>query len=183
MSTPEIGAETTPASPPRAEDVFRHLDDLRTGTCEGNSEWADRVVYFQRAVDLLEPPVRRVLDETNSVYLDGTGVVSHHVEEDESGGQLARWDLYWPAQREATSRDGGPVLPIQVMLVFNRGSTHPHWSGSTAGMWPCQVITKADALRQTLIIRAIAEAELHQRIFEGRWGIVPSYARHHRDGF
>lgn len=179
MSTPETDAKATPSSSSRAEDVFRHLDDLRTGTCEGNHDWSDRVAYFQRAVDLLEPLVRRVLDETNSVFLDGTGDLSHHVEEDESGGRLARWDLYWPAQREATARHGGAVLPIQVMVVFNRGSTHPHWTGSTAGMWPCQVVTKADALRQEPIVRAIAEAELHQRIFEGRWAIVPTYARQH----
>lgn len=166
-------------SPRRAEDVFRHLDDLRTRTCEGARDWPERVAYFDRAAGLLDPVVRHVLGEVDTVFLDSTGEISHHVEEDQSGGRLARWDLYWPAQRQATSRHGGTVAPVQVMLVFGRGNTHPHWSGSTAGMWPCEVITETDAARQEPVIRAIAEAELHQRIFEGGWTIVPTYARQH----
>ncbi len=169
----------TTSAPPRAEDVFRHLEDLRTGTCEGNRDWADRVAYFEQEVQLLDPVVRRVLDETDSTFLDGTGEAAHHTEEDQDGGRVARWDLGWPAQREATSRHGGPVQPVQVLLVFGRGTTHPHLSGSMAGTWPCQVRSEADAARQEPIVRAIVEAELHQRIFEGRWGVVPAFTRQH----
>lgn len=166
--------------PPRWEDVSRHLDDLRTGTCEGADEWPDRVAYFQRLVDMLDPVVRGILAETDAAFLDDTGEITHHAGEDEEGGRWARWDLYWPAQREATSRDGGPVQPIQVMVVFGRGNTHPHLRGTTAGMWPCEVVDEADAQRQEIILRAIVEAELHQRIFEGKWRIVPAYERRHR---
>lgn len=165
--------------PPRVEDVFRHLDDLRTRTCEGADNWTERVAYFERAVELLDPVARRVLHETDAAFLDGSGEITHHAGEEQNGGRWARWDLYWPAQHQAKSRHGGPVQPIQMMAVFGRGNTHPHLSGTTAGMWPCQVSSEADATRQEPIFRAIAEAELHQRIFEGGWQLVPAYARHH----
>lgn len=168
---------TDTGRPPRREDIFRHLDDLRTRTCEGAGEWPERVAYFERLVDLLDPVVRRILTETDAAFLDETGEVTHHAGEDRDGGRWARWDLYWPAQRTATSRHGGPVQPVQVMVVFGRGNTHPHLSGTTAGMWPCEVIDETDAQRQDPVLRAIVEAELHQRIFEGRWQIIPAYAR------
>jgi hypothetical protein len=38
------------------------------------------------------------------------------------------------------------------------------------------VLDAADAERQELIVRAIVEAELHERIFEGTWRIIPSSA-------
>jgi hypothetical protein len=168
------------AQPPRTEDVFRHLEDLRSDTYEGAHDWADRVAVFRRAVELLDPLVRRVLDETNATFLDGTGSVHQHVGEDADGGVYAHWNLSWPAQRTATARDGARVQPIQVIASFARGTTHPHWTGTTAGMWPCQVVDEADAARQEPIVRAIAEAELHQRIFDGTWRVVPTFAR--RDG-
>jgi hypothetical protein len=40
-----------------------------------------------------------------------------------------------------------------------------------------QVTSPEDADRQELVVRAIVEAELHERIFEGRWQIVPSFVR------
>lgn len=175
MSTTDVPAH----APPQAKDIFRHLEDLRTRTCEGAAEWSERVAYFERAVELLTPTVRHVLDETDATFLDDTGEATHHAGEDRDGGRWARWDLYWPAQRQATSRHGGPVQPIQVMAIFGRGNTHPHLSGTTAGMWPCQVSSEADAARQEPIVRALVEAELHQRIFEGRWQIIPAYARRH----
>jgi hypothetical protein len=164
------------AQPPRTEDVFRHLEDLRTDTYEGAHDWPDRVAVFRRAVELLDPLVKRVLDETNAALLDGTGTVQQHVGEDADGGVYAHWYLSWPAQRTATARDGAHVQPIQVIATFARGTTHPHWTGTTAGMWPCQVIDEVDAARQEPIIRAIAEAE-HQRIFDGTWRVVPAFAR------
>jgi hypothetical protein len=36
------------------------------------------------------------------------------------------------------------------------------------------VVTEEDASRQEPIIRAIVEAELHERIFEGTWRIIPA---------
>jgi hypothetical protein len=44
-----------------------------------------------------------------------------------------RDELSWPRQREATSRDGDAVAPIQVIAWFRRRFTHPHLCGTTAG--------------------------------------------------
>jgi len=48
--------------PPRATDIFRYLMDLRSGTYEGARQWPERVEAFRRAVSLLDPVVRRVLE-------------------------------------------------------------------------------------------------------------------------
>ncbi|MGH3321782.1 MAG: hypothetical protein ACRDN9_16735 [Streptosporangiaceae bacterium] len=167
------------ARPPRREDVSRHLEDLRTHTYEGAEPREARVELFRKAADLLDPVIREVLDETDAVFLEGTGEISGNVGQEEDGGWRATWALSWPAQREATSRDGGKVPAIQVMVLFTPGFTHPHFCGTVAGMWPCQVTSEEDARRQELIIRAITESELHQRILEGRWQIVPAFADRH----
>jgi hypothetical protein len=39
------------------------------------------------------------------------------------------------------------------------------------------VASQTDAERQEPIVRAIVEAEVHQRIFEGGWRILPGYTR------
>jgi len=165
-----------PGRPPRSEDVFRHLEDLRTGTFEGAESREDRVALFRRAVDLLDPVVRDVLDETNATFLDGSGQVDHRsVHVDGSGDAVARWELSWPEQRQAGNvRPDGGVPPIQVVAWFAAGFNHPHLRGSQAGNWPLQVVDERDARRQEPIVRAIAEAELHERIFEGTWRIVPA---------
>lgn len=171
---------STPTSrPPRPDDIFRHLEDLRTRSYEGVHEWDSKLDLFWRAMALLDPVVRRVMDEVDETFLDRTGGVNHRRGEDRDGGAWAHWELSWPAQREAQGRDGGRVQPIQVIATFLRGSPHPHLSGSVAGMWPCQVTDEGDAARQETIIRAIVETELHQRIFDGRWRIVPAFARQH----
>jgi hypothetical protein len=64
-----------------------------------------------------------------------------------------------------------------VVAWFAAGFTHPHLAGSRAGDWPLQVTSQADAERQETIVRAIVEAEVHQRIFEGGWRILPGYTR------
>lgn len=160
--------------PPRTADIFRHLRDLRSGTYEGAREWAERVAVFRRAVSLLDPVVRRVLNETNTVFLRDSGGVHLHAGDDRDGGAFAHWELSWPQQRDSAAGTRR-VEPIQVIAVFGRGSTHPHLCGAVAGMWPCQVIDEADAERQEPILRAIAESELHQRIFQGTWRVIPAF--------
>jgi len=149
--------------------MFRHLQDLRARTYEGAGPRPERVALFRRAVELLDPVVRSVLDETNRTFLQSTGAAHHHpVEEKPSGDAEARWELSWPAQREAQNvRGGKSVGPIQVVAWFAAAFTHPHLSGSEAGNWPLQVTSENDAQRQDPIVRAIVEAELHQRIFRG----------------
>ena len=165
----------TPDLPPRAADIFRHLRDLRLGSYEGAREWAQRVEVFRRAITLLDPVVRRILDETNTVFLRGGGTVHLHAGDDRDGGSFAHWELSWPEQRD-TAAGTGRVEPIQVIAVFGRGNTHAHLRGAVAGMWPCQVIDEGDAKRQEPILRAIIESELHQRIFQGTWRVIPAFA-------
>lgn len=169
-------------TPPRYTDIFRHLEDLRTRSYEGRREWSDKVAVFRRAAALLDPVVRRVLEETDRAFLDGTGTVEHRLAEDRDGDVAARWELSWPAQRRAQARDGGRVPPIQVIATFRHGAPHPHLSGSLPALWPCQVLDEKDADRQEQVVRAIVETELHQRIFEGRWPVVPAFARRHPPG-
>jgi hypothetical protein len=157
--------------------MFRHLEDLRRGSFEGVEPREGRVALFERAVALLDPVVRSVMRETNDTFLLGSGEVSAlPVTTDEgSGDAIAEWSLSWPEQRAARNvRADGGVGPIQVIALFACGFTHPHLRGTTAGNWPLQVVDEADADRQEPIIRAIVESELHERVFEGTWRIVPS---------
>lgn len=172
----------TEVLPPRTADVFRHLRDLRSGSYEGAREWADRVEVFREAVSLLDPVVRRVFQDADAAFLRGGGAVSHRVETDRDGGVHAHWELSWPEQRHATARDGGRVEPIQVLVAFGRGNTHPHLRGAAAGMWPCQVTDAADAERQEPIVRAIVECELHERILQGTWRVIPAFDSEPEDG-
>ena len=168
-----------PGLPPRAADVFRHLEDLRTRTFEGAERWEERVERFRRAAELMDPVVRRVLDEVDRTFLEGTGTVAYRFEPDGAGGWQARWSLSWPEQRELPARRGERIGEVQVVARFFRGFTHPHLGGSAIGHWPMQVRDEADADRQELVVRAIAEAELHERIFEGGWQVVPAFTRGH----
>jgi hypothetical protein len=162
--------------PPRREDIVRHLADLRSRSYEGVRDWPGRVSVFRRAVALLDPVVREVLGEASRDFLAGTGVAHFHEGEDRDGGVYAHWELTWPRQREAGGSQGRRgVEPVQVMVTFPRGTTHPHLRGAAAGMWPCQVTSEADARRQEPIVRAIVEAELHERIFQGSWEVIPSF--------
>ena len=156
---------------------MRHLADLVTRSYEGAESWSDRLALFRRAVELLDPVVRDAFADANATFLEHTGEISRRSVEQDDGSVGEHWELSWPRQREAVSRDGGPVAPVQVIAWFRRSFNHPHLRGSTAGDWPLQVTTPGDAARQEPIVRAIGEAELHQRIFEGRWPVLPVAVR------
>lgn len=163
----------------RQQDVLRHLEDLRTRTYEGRSSREERVDLFRQAVDLIDPLVRRILAEVDEAFLDGTGEVVRDDGPPGPQGDLAvRWILSWPDQRAALNvRGEGPVGPIEVVASFLADFNHPHLRGSMAGHWPFQVVDEADAARQEPVIRAIVEVEVHQRIFEGTWRVVPGFVR------
>jgi hypothetical protein len=177
-------AETEPITVPRVEDITRHLDDLRTRSYEGVSDRDGRNQVFARAVELLGPVVTAVLDEADAVFLDGEGTVeTHPVADDGDGGLEASWTLTWPAQRSAANkRAPGGVGPVTVRAWFKNGFNHGHLAGSSAGYWPLQVTGEADAARQEPIVRAITEVELHERIYEAGWQVVPSYAKRYPTG-
>jgi hypothetical protein len=77
-------------------------------------------------VSLLDPVVRRILEQTNAAFLRDGGTIRHVTGEDRDGGAYAHWELSWPEQRHASARHGGRVEPVQVIAVFGRGNTHPH---------------------------------------------------------
>jgi hypothetical protein len=161
---------------PRTEDLFRHLDDLRTDSYEGAGPRSERDDVFRLATELLDPVVTAVLDEVDARLLDGTGEVTHApAASDGSGGLAARWSLSWPAQRERG------VGPVEVVAWYGAAFTHGHLSGSSLGHWPLQVTSAHDAARQEPIVRAIVEAELHQRVFDakGDWRVITTYSRQH----
>ncbi len=160
----------------RAQDYQRHLMDLRTDTYEGARDRSEREDVFHQAVHLLSRVVAEVLQRFNEVMLSGAGRIEGPIVD--SGQNLeARWELSWPQQRAATHRieAGKAVRPITIRAHFHDGWTHGHLAGSDAGDWPFQVTTEADARRQWSILWAIAEAELHSRIFESYhpWDVVP----------
>ena len=69
---------------PRAEDMLRHLADLVTSTYEGAASWSERRGLFHRAVELVDPVVRRVLEDTDAMFLDRTGdIVARTLEQDD----------------------------------------------------------------------------------------------------
>ena len=157
----------------RTEDLMRHLADLAARSYEGAESWPDRLAVYRRAVELLDPVVRGVRAEADTTLLENTGEISRHSVEQGDGSVGEHWKLSWPRQREAVSRDGGPVAPVEVIAWFRRSFNHAHLRGSTAGDWPLQVISTDDAVRQEPIVRAIVEVELHQRIYEGRYPVMP----------
>ena len=160
----------------RAQDYQRHLMDLRSDSYEGARDRSEREDVFHQAISLLSPVVTEVLQRFKEVMLAGAGRIEGPVVD--SGKNLeARWELSWAQQRAAANRtqSGKGVRPITIRAHFHDGWTHGHLAGSEAGDWPFQVTTAADAQRQRIILWAIAEAELHTRIFESYhpWDVVP----------
>lgn len=168
---------------PRVVDLFRHLDDVRLRSYEGVGPRDERNQVFRRAVELLDPVVTRILEETRATFLDGEGEVRHDPPTDDGqNGLVARWELTWPAQQGAVNRheppeSASPVPPVRVIAWFGAAFTHGHLCGQTAGQWPLQVLDTEDAERQDAIVRAIVEAELHQCVFDGGWQMITGYAR------
>lgn len=167
----------------RVEDFRRHVEDLKNQAFEGRVSRTDRDALFDAAFTLLDPLARTVLEDVNAGLLGGSGTItSEPPHSDGSGGTIGRWTLRWPLQQQARDRfSGRPLQPVTIGAVFPDEWTHPHLAArthlGTAGLigWPLQVVSDDDAMRQIWILRAIAEAELHDRIYEAdvNWEIVP----------
>ena len=160
----------------RADDLLRHLQDLRSGTYEGAMSRGAKEGVYRQGINLLRSVAVEILEEANTLFLNGTGNVQMiGPEEDGSGGLVTRFELSWPEQRAARVMRGpnGPLQPVRIVVNYSQGFHHPHLSGSTAGFWPFQVTSAADAGRQKGVLAAIVELELHQRIFETDWRILP----------
>ncbi len=160
----------------RPDDILRHLQDLRTGTYEGVQSRKAKEELYLKGIKLLTPVAIAILEEANHLFLQGTGEMQVVGPKDNNSGELeTRFELSWPEQRAAytTHVSREPPPPVCIVVNYSQNFLHPHLSGSTVGYWPFQVTSKADADRQKGILSAIVELELHQRIFETDWRILP----------
>lgn len=57
----------------RADDLLRHLQDLRSGTYEGAMSRGAKEVVYRQGIMLLSPVAVEILEEANSLFLNGTG--------------------------------------------------------------------------------------------------------------
>lgn len=172
----------TKATTIRADGLLRHLEDLRTGTYEGAKSRSAKEAIYQRGIELLTPIAKAILEEANTLFLEGTGIIQvRGPMDDGAGGLETHFELSWPEQREAQVTYGRhkPLEPVRIVVNYSQNFLHPHLSGSTAGYWPFQVANESDAERQKGILAAIVELELHQRIYETDWRILP-VSRHRK---
>jgi len=164
----------------RTDDLLRHLQDLRTGTYEGEKSRSAKEDVYRRGIELIRSVAVSILEDANTMFLNGTGEVQViGPEDDGSGGLETRFELSWPDQRAAWVTRGPhqPLEPVRIVVNYSQSFLHPHLAGSTAGYWPFQVTSEADAERQRSILAAIVELELHQRVFETDWRILPVSGR------
>ena len=164
------------------EGIERHLEDLRYNAYEGASGAARQKLYVA-ACDLLAPVATEVLQQLNASLLRGTGEVSGQVPgPDGDGGFIASWLLTWPALSSSKSRPTGePLRPVTISAVFPTGFTHPHLVGggpvnpraASLTAWPMQIKSTDDAEQQRPVLWAIAIAEVHDRIYQSSWRVVP----------
>ena len=160
----------------RPTDLLRHLKDLRTGTYEGAENREAQVALYQKGIALITPIALAILEEANRLFLQGSGDIQIIGPASEDSGKLeTRFELSWPEQRTAHLTRGlhEPLQPVRIIVTYAQNFLHPHLAASTAGYWPFQVTNQADAERQTSILCAIVELELHQRIYETDWRILP----------
>jgi hypothetical protein len=172
----------------RREDWQRHVRDLQTGTYEGAETREARERVFLEAFALTTPVAVLVLNGLNEVYLGGRGTVATSAPKrvaagdlltgagrQPAGGLVGSWHLTWPQLERARSRLSGlPMAPIQIFAIFPDDFTHGHlalFDLSTprrcVACWPLQVVSSADAERQQRVLAVMAEAEMHDRTFEG----------------
>jgi hypothetical protein len=167
---------------PWIDGVRRHLDDLREDSYEGVTG-PEREARYRTAFDLLSPIARDVLAELNTSLLRGTGEVSIQTPvPDGHSGLIGSWTLNWPELQKARNRISGKALrPVTISAVFLAGFTHPHLAAGdlvdpraeSLMAWPMQVTTEADAAGQQPLLWAIAIAELHDRVYQSSWRIIP----------
>ena len=157
------------AIPEYITSLIRHFEDLRDGTHGGSTTRKDKEAHFEKAVQLLAPIARRVLNEMNTSLLLDTGQLTESgLRRTPDGGMNASWALSWPQQRAAG------VEPIVLHAYFGGGFHHPHLRGTTVHDWPLNVFSDVDAAAQLSILRAIASSDLHNLVYRSNYRIVPA---------
>jgi hypothetical protein len=164
------------------DGIERHLEDLKQNVYEGASG-AARHARYMAAFELLTPVALDVLQQINAALLRGSGDVSVRAPgSDGSGGQIGSWLLTWPELSESSSRFTGKRLqPVTISAVFPPGFTHPHLvaggpvdpRAASLAAWPMQVTKPEDAELQRPVLWAIAIAEVHDRIYQSSWQVIP----------
>jgi hypothetical protein len=164
------------------EGLRRHLDDLRDDTYE-DAAGGERPARYAAAFELLTPVALGVLQDMNALLLAGSGEVSvRSPESDGQGGLIGSWLLTWPELAKARNRFTGERLaPVTLSAVFPSGFVHPHLvaggrvdpGAPSIIAWPMQIITVADANRHQQLLWALATAEVHDRIYQATWRIIP----------
>ncbi len=146
-----------------------HFEDLRDGTHGGSATRKDKEAHFEKAVQLLAPIARQVLNEVNTSLLLDTGQLAESgLRRTRDGGLNASWALSWPEQRAAA------VEPIVLQAYFGAGFHHPHLRGTTVYDWPLNVFSEEDAAAQLSILRAIASGDLHNLVYHSDYRVVPA---------
>jgi hypothetical protein len=166
----------------RIEDMKRHLSDLEHDSYDEAKDRASRDDVFRRAFGLLTPLAVQVLEDMNEWLVNDMGTVSvNEPVPDGDGGINGSWTLTWPKLEAAVNvHNDEPLRPVTIDAVYPGHWTHGHLARLHAGLpaevtaWPMQVGTEEDASRQEPILRAIAEAELHERVYQanGDWRMV-----------
>ena len=107
------------ATPAYITSLIRHIEDLRDGTHGGSTTRKDKEAHFEKAVQLLAPIARQVLNEMNtSLLLDSGQLTETGLRRTTDGGLDASWTLSWPEQL----RSGAAKLAIQLELLQDRTS-------------------------------------------------------------
>ncbi|HUC15330.1 MAG TPA: hypothetical protein VMS00_12830 [Acidimicrobiales bacterium] len=165
----------------RVKDYSRHVADLRHRTYEGASDRKAKEETFLRAFELTTPLALRVLEDLSNWYLAGTGSTQTNLPSpDGRDGLVGSWAASWPLLEQDRDRTTGRELPpVAICVVFPIDWTHPHLAlmggGVPAFAWPFQVASPEDVARQEPVLRVMAEAELHDRIYCARsnWAVLP----------
>ena len=164
------------------DGICRHIEDLQEDMYEGASG-AERKARYIAAFELLTPVALDVLQGVNASLLRGTGdVFVREPGPDGHEGLIGSWQLTWPELTEVRNRMNGAALrPVTISAIFPAGFTHPHLvaggpvtpRAASLVAWPMQVTSAEDAEQQRPLLWAIAAAELHDRIYQSSWRIVP----------
>src|SRR6202451_1698765 len=157
------------AIPAYITSLIRHFEDLRDGTHCGSASRKEKEAHFEKAVLLLAPIARQVLNEMNIDLLRDTGQITESgLLRTPDGGLNASWALSWPEQHAAG------IEPIVLQAYFGGGFHHPHLRGTTVHDWPFDVFNEEDAAAQLSILRAIASSDLHNLVYRADYRIVPA---------
>lgn len=163
-------------SPTWVGSLRRHFSDLRDTSHGGDAiSRPDKEAKFRGSAELLAPHAHEVLQELNDGLLLGNGQVQDSGLSQHADGGLQRiWSLTWQQQA-----DGG-LDPVRLIAFYGGGFHHPHLRGGTVGDWPLNVFDAEQAAAQRPVLAAIAEADLHNLMFQADFRLIPAVTAHAR---